>query len=210
MSGFHDFSQLLGATLTTKAGDKPTNEVLAGKEVIGLYFSAHWCPPCRGFTPQLGKFYDSIKDSKNFEVVFVSSDRDASQFKEYYDEQAAWAALPFKDRATKNALSKKFKVRGIPTLVILDGKTGETITLDGRDGVSSEPEAFPWKPPSVAEILSALPPFVDKEGEEVALSERPGPLLLYFSAHWCPPCRGFTPKLVEFFSELEKKYPDVL
>merc|ERR1712230_260442 len=86
------------------------------------------------------------------------------------------------DRATKNALSKKFKVRGIPTLVILDGKTGETITLDGRDGVSSEPEAFPWKPPSVAEILSALPPFVDKEGEEVSLSERPGPLLLYFSA----------------------------
>merc|ERR1712072_275228 len=52
-----------------------------------------------------------------------------------------------------------------------------------------------------------LPPFVDKEGEEVSLSERPGPLLLYFSAHWCPPCRGFTPKLVEFFSELEKKYP---
>merc|ERR1712199_130699 len=127
---------------------------------------------------------------------------------EYYDEQAAWAALPFKDRATKNALSKKFKVRGIPTLVILDGKTGETITLDGRDGVSSEPEAFPWKPPSIQEILSALPPFVDKEGEEVALSERPGPLLLYFSAHWCPPCRGFTPKPVEFFSKLEKKYPD--
>merc|ERR1711970_1094864 len=158
--------------------------------------------------PQLGKFYDSIKDSKNFEIIFVSSDRDASQFKEYYDEQAAWAALPFKDRATKNALSKKYKVRGIPTLVILDGKTGETITLDGRDGVSSEPEAFPWKPPSVQDILAALPPFVDKEGEEVSLSERPGPLLLYFSAHWCPPCRGFTPKLVEFFSELEKKYPE--
>ena len=209
MSGFHDFSTLLGSTLETKQGPKPTNEVLAGKEVIGLYFSAHWCPPCRGFTPQLGKFYDQIKDSKNFEIIFVSSDRDASQFKEYYDEQADWAALPFKDRATKNALSKKFKVRGIPTLVILDGKTGETITLDGRDGVSSEPEAFPWKPPSVAEILSALPPFVDKEGEEVPLSERPGPLLLYFSAHWCPPCRGFTPKLVEFFSKLEKQYPDV-
>merc|ERR1719337_473158 len=122
-------------------------------EVIGLYFSAHWCPPCRGFTPQLGKFYDSIKDSKNFEIIFVSSDRDASQFKEYYDEQADWAALPYKDRATKNALSKKYKVRGIPTLVILDGKTGETITLDGRDGVSSEPEAFPWKPPSIQDIL---------------------------------------------------------
>merc|ERR1712167_162995 len=141
MSGFHDFSTLLGNTLETKQGQKPTNEVLADKDVVALYFSAHWCPPCRGFTPQLGKFYDQIKDAKNFEIIFVSSDRDASQFKEYYDEQADWAALPFKDRATKNALSKKFKVRGIPTLVILDGKTGETITLDGRDGVSSEPEA---------------------------------------------------------------------
>ena len=85
MSGFHDFSTLLGDNLETKQGQKPTNEVLAGKEVIGLYFSAHWCPP-RGFTPQLGKFYDQIKDSKNFEIIFVSSDRDASQFKEYYDE----------------------------------------------------------------------------------------------------------------------------
>merc|ERR1712167_424925 len=112
MSGFHDFSTLLGNTLETKQGQKPTNEVLADKDVVALYFSAHWCPPCRGFTPQLGKFYDSIKDSKNFEIIFVSSDRDASQFKEYYDEQADWAALPFKDRATKNALSKKIQGKG--------------------------------------------------------------------------------------------------
>ena len=61
MSSFHDFSQLLGATLTTKAGDKPTSEVLAGKEVIGLYFSAHWCPPCRGFTPKLVEFFSELE-----------------------------------------------------------------------------------------------------------------------------------------------------
>merc|ERR1711977_380198 len=107
-------------------GQKPTNEVLAGKEVIGLYFSAHWCPPCRGFTPALGKFYDQIKDAKNFEIVFVSSDRDASQFKEYYDEQAAWAALPFKDRATKNALSKKIQGKG-------HSYTRDPRRQDGRD-----------------------------------------------------------------------------
>ncbi len=29
-----------------------------------------------------------------------------------------------------------------------------------------------------------------------------GPLVecIYFSAHWCPPCRGFTPQLAEMFS----------
>ena len=114
MSGFHDFSTLLGSTLETKQGQKPTNEVLAGKDVVGLYFSAHWCPPCRGFTPQLGKFYDQIKDAKNFEIIFVSSDRDASQFKEYYDEQAAWAALPFKDRATKTRSRRSLKSEASP------------------------------------------------------------------------------------------------
>jgi len=25
--------------------------------VLGLYFSAHWCPPCRAFTPELLKEY---------------------------------------------------------------------------------------------------------------------------------------------------------
>ena len=36
---------------------KPASEALAGKEFICIYFSAHWCPPCRGFTPVLKDFY---------------------------------------------------------------------------------------------------------------------------------------------------------
>ena len=32
--------------------------VLADKELVMYYFSAHWCPPCRQFTPMLKDFYD--------------------------------------------------------------------------------------------------------------------------------------------------------
>ena len=37
---------------------KPSSEVFAGKDFICIYFSAHWCPPCRGFTPVLKDFYE--------------------------------------------------------------------------------------------------------------------------------------------------------
>ena len=93
---------------------------------------------------------------KQFEIVFVSSDRDPPSFDEYFGEMP-WTSLPFADRDRKNKLSKKFKVQGIPTFVILDGKTGETITKDGRSAVMEDPsgEAFPWKPLSIWEVCEA-------------------------------------------------------
>jgi thiol-disulfide isomerase/thioredoxin len=34
-------------------------DALAGK-VVGIYFSAHWCQPCRDFTPRLAAFYQVL------------------------------------------------------------------------------------------------------------------------------------------------------
>ena len=33
------------------------DSALDGKKIIAFYFSAHWCPPCRLFTPVLAEFY---------------------------------------------------------------------------------------------------------------------------------------------------------
>jgi nucleoredoxin len=206
-----DFSTLLGDELLSKNGPRPTAGALKDVDVVALYFSAHWCPPCRGFTPQLGAFYERHKAAKHFELVFVSSDKSEDEFATYYGEQAPWLALPYANRAAKNALSKKYKVSGIPSLVLLDAKTGALITSDGRSDVANDPEAakFPWKPPTLRETLAGLPPLATKKGAKtVELADVAGPLLVYFSAHWCPPCRGFTPQLVAFFSELKAAHPD--
>merc|ERR1712039_667562 len=64
---------------------KPSSEALAGKDIILIYFSAHWCPPCRGFTPILKDFYEEVKDD-GVELIFVSSDRSKSDMISYMKE----------------------------------------------------------------------------------------------------------------------------
>ncbi|MFN9940670.1 MAG: thioredoxin-like domain-containing protein, partial [bacterium] len=76
---------------------------------------------------------------KQFEVIFVSSDKSQDSFDEYFSEMP-WLALPFEERELKNKLSKKFKVNGIPMLVLLDAKTGTTITTNGRGALMSDPD----------------------------------------------------------------------
>lgn len=57
---------------------------------------AHWCPPCRRFTPKLAQFYESNKSKfeNSFEIVFISFDEDEDGFNEYFKEMP-WKALPF-------------------------------------------------------------------------------------------------------------------
>merc|ERR1712224_493712 len=82
----------------------------------------------------------------DFQIVFVSSDRDEEAFKEYFAEMP-WLALDYANRKEKEQLSNLFGVQGIPSFVIVD-KDGSTITKEGRAAVSSDPEGaeFPWYP----------------------------------------------------------------
>jgi len=199
MSAFID---LVGPTLSKGKETINTADALAGKTAVALYFSAHWCPPCRGFTPKLAEMYKDALQAKGLEIIFVSSDRDEGAFDDYYAEQP-WLALPYAARDLKAKLSKKYKVSGIPSLVVLDGATGATITTDGREAVMEDPkgENLPWKPPSFWDALGTE--FLKgTEGETVEVDELKGKVIgLYFSAHWCPPCRGFTPALVKAYTE---------
>jgi len=104
--------------------------------LIGLYFSASWCPPCQRFTPLLIEFYNTTKklsssnaNATEFEIIYVSSDRTNEEFEEYYGKMP-WLAIPNGTEnigAIKAKLSETLGITGIPALAILDGTTGEFI-----------------------------------------------------------------------------------
>lgn len=204
------FVSIFGDQLLTKSGElQATSTLLDGKPVL-IYFSAHWCPPCRRFTPDLVAFYHSLKTSgANFEIVFVSSDKDQKQFNEYYGEMP-WLSLPFDERDKKTELSRKYGVQGIPTLIVLDSN-GNIITKKGREKVSEDKSGsdFPWYPRSFNEEFGTS--FLGKNGVAVDRdSFAHKNVALYFSAHWCPPCRNFTPKLVEYYNKRKASGKDDL
>ena len=107
--------ELLGKTLLKGQGRMESASL--GGHIIGIYFSAHWCGPCRQFTPRLAQFYEEVRAAgKRFEVVFVSSDRSPAQFREYFQTHP-WAAIPYDNDEREEAMHT-FQVRGIPHLVI--------------------------------------------------------------------------------------------
>ena len=132
LTTFASLEDLVGPDLINAKGEKVELSSLKGK-VIGLYFSAEWCGPCRAFTPSLVKLRDRKNDE--FEVIFVSSDRSAEDQAEYMkDYDMEFPAIPF-DSEKRRALGQQFGISGIPSLVIVDDQ-GNLITKDGRSELS--------------------------------------------------------------------------
>ncbi|NXF40920.1 NXNL2 protein, partial [Nyctibius bracteatus] len=124
-----------GRLLVSKDGRSVDPEEALQNKVVGLYFSAGWCSPCRDFTPVLCYFYTELVEETQppapFEVVFISSDHSAEEMAGYMDDlHGDWLALPFHD-PYKHELKKKYNITAIPKLVIVK-QTGEVITDKGR------------------------------------------------------------------------------
>ena len=109
-------TQLIKKDKTTVAG----SDALAGKKKVLVYFSAHWCPPCRMFTPMLNEAYTDELKAANVEVVFVSSDQGADEAFSYFsNDHGDWLLVPHGSQAG-NELEKLCSVRGIPTLAMFN------------------------------------------------------------------------------------------
>src|SRR3569623_766638 len=110
---------LIGSTLASNHGNVPSSTINQARYVL-FYFSAHWCPPCRAFTPKLALFYEAANASqKQVEIIFVSADRDPAQFHEYF-QTMPWLSIPYENQGVRNSLSQKYGIQGIPALILVD------------------------------------------------------------------------------------------
>lgn len=125
--------KLIPKKLITNVSNIDINEILS-KDIICIYFSASWCPPCKLFTPLLKSVYEEWKQQHNsIEIIFASSDRNSYEFSQYF-KTMPWTAIKFEDKSQSQNLQQYLKKNGIPSLVVFD-KTGKILDNEGTQTV---------------------------------------------------------------------------
>ena len=167
--------------------------------------------------------YAALKNQgRAVEVVYVSDDRGARAFERYTAKHPDWFALPFGNKGTKRLLDTRYRIEGIPTVVVIDVAGGkmETVTTDAAAAIRADPSGrdFPWRPAPWEAMLStpidggdATPPFVRKDEASGALlpvgaEQLAGKTVaLYFGGEWCPHCITFKPDIAGCWQAIRKK-----
>ena len=110
------------------------DDAIGKKKLIAYYFSAHWCAPCRKFTPKLVEYYNRVApDHPEFEVVFYSFDKSATEMQQYMREtNMPWPAIDY-DKLKEKGELRTAAGNGIPSLVLVDA-TGKLVSrsFDGE------------------------------------------------------------------------------
>lgn len=168
---------LIGLTLLTPTGERPTEEVLASKKHVALLFAGSWCPWCRAFDELLKDLYLKLRaaDPDDTEVVFLSSCADEAAFQATHKSQP-WAAVPYNRSQGENGetaigyvrkakrdagkpqgtLGVKFNMESVPQFIVLDGNTGDVVCdKPMQQAGTTAAEGYMWTETAPASWLAA-------------------------------------------------------
>ena len=106
-----------------------------GKYVL-LDFWATWCGPCTGETPNLKAVYEEFGKREDFVMIGLSLDQDKEKPIAYAKEKGTQWIDGFLGDWGKDEVTKKYGVRGIPSIWLI-GPDGKVVAKDLRgEGIS--------------------------------------------------------------------------
>ena len=103
-------------------------------KALALLFSANWSDTCVGFLQTVDKFYQnpSIKDSRNFEIIYVSCDYDDEALLQGIKKHSInYVCVKPKSLLAEN-LKEHYEVSSIPQFLLVSSETGRIIERDGK------------------------------------------------------------------------------
>lgn len=110
---------------------------LADQDLVMLYVGREWGRECKPFIPLLSEFYQMTSAEHKIECVYISQDRTLLEFKTSFANLPSFLAMPPGTSALKNKLAQGLKLVDLPSLVVIDPKTGNVITNTGVDELQS-------------------------------------------------------------------------
>jgi len=129
-----------------QGGGRVLQRSALGGKLVGIYFTAGWCGPCRRFSPELAHVYDAVRAPSEggdasvvpFEVVTVSWDETADGQRAYArDVGMRWLAVPFAEPDVRDELSLRYGIVSIPSLVVVEidegGSSARVVSRHARD-----------------------------------------------------------------------------
>ena len=103
-------------------------------QIYIINFWATWCLPCKKEMPSLDKLYSSVKEIKIFPINV--------DYKDKYKSQKFFKDLEIKNLSIyfdiNSDLVNLFRLRGIPTTIILNGKKEEIARILGEIDFSNK------------------------------------------------------------------------